>query len=47
MNIFRSKPEKKAIAFVDQIGLLAKASVDPEEKSFALVGVLTNKDCCW
>lgn len=34
MNIFRSKPEKKAIAFVNQIDLLAKASVDPEEKSY-------------
>ena len=34
MSLFRSNIEKKAIAFIDQIDLLAKASVDPEEKRY-------------
>ncbi len=34
MSLFRSNIEKKAIAFIDQIDLLAKASIDPEEKQY-------------
>lgn len=34
MNLFRSHTERKAIAFINQIDLLAKASVDPEEKQY-------------